>query len=279
MDFCVNLSVVLASNVGEKIMWAILLILSLAAFAFLMAYVLPHIFLKTKFMVEKSGDRGIKNIKETTGRTIVYQPAVKFRKYVSQYLISQNGAQKVLVCKAMAGVEYLDYDVVMFNGMREAFRVINVKELIEDGYTEELVLDEETAYVSLVLNAVNETELPNEKVKPVSRGKIATYILSCTGLTILEVFITKLCCSYAFGGVFREIFMLSTTSMLTTLLFAVVAVAINITFILVALLKNRHKGNDEGELSCKTIKITELYRKEVIRISALTISFPYANTY
>lgn len=229
------------------VVWIILLILSLVVYALLMAYVLPRSFLKTEYIVGESNDRGLKNVKETTGRTIVYQPAMKYRKYVSQYLISERRGRKILKCKVEPNVKYLDYDVVLFNGVRKAFNVINVKELTENGYTEELTIDNETAYVSLVINGVNDTVFSRKTLKPVSRGKITTYILACTGLTILQVFLIKLCCSYVFGGVFREIFMVSTTSTLVTVLFAVIAVAMNLTFILSVILKSNRQSAGKGE--------------------------------
>lgn len=228
------------------VVWIILLLASLVGYGVLMAYTLPNTFLKTGFIVTDSNDRGLKNVKETTGRTIVYQPTIKYRKYVPQYLISERNGKKILKCKVASNVKYLDYDVVMFNGLRKAFKVVNVKELIEDGYTEELPIDDDTAYVSLVINGVNDLVYPHKALKPVTKGKILSYILSCTGITVLQVFLMKLCCSYAFGGVFREIFMISASSTLGTVLLAVIAVVFNLTFILCALLKGRRGGSKKG---------------------------------
>ena len=57
----------------------------------------------------------------------------------------------------------------------------------------------------------------------------------------------KLCCSYTFGGVFRESFMVSTTSTLITVLFAMIAVTMNLTFILSVILKSNRQGAGKGE--------------------------------
>lgn len=234
------------------VVWMVVLAISFAAYGFLMTYVMPHYFLKTEYAVTETSDRGIKNVKETTGRSIVYQPAMKYRKFISQYLISERDGKKILKCKLAPNVEYVDYDVVMFNRFRKAFNILNVKELCENGYTDELELSKDTAYVSLLVNGVNDASetqnvgVTDKTLKPVTKRKMAMYALACSGLTVVQVFLVKLCCSYAFGGVFREIFMTSGTSNLLTLLLSAVAVIINVIFIFCALNSNR-KDASKGE--------------------------------
>lgn len=123
--------------------WVIVLIVTVALYGFLMAYVLHCSFLKTEFVASESHDRGLKNVKETTGRSIVFQPSMKYRKHVTQYLISERNGEKILLCKLAENVRYIDYDVVMFNRFRKVFNVLNCKELIKEGhaYTEELAVE------------------------------------------------------------------------------------------------------------------------------------------
>ena len=230
-----------------EIVWVVVLIMSVVAYGVLMAYVLPRSFLKTEFATSESFDRGVKNIKETVGRSIVYQPSLKYRKYVPQYVISERKGKKVLICKLAPNVKYIDYDVVAFNGVNKVCNVVNVKEVVEKGYTEKLLLNEDVAYISLVINAVNDEEFDNKTLKPVSGGKIAAYTLSCAGLTLLEIFLTKLCCSYGFGGVFRESFMVNLQSTVITITFALVAIVVNVSFILSVVLKGSRNKADKGE--------------------------------
>lgn len=230
-----------------SVVWIIILVVSILTYGFLTMYVLPRTFLKTEFVSFTSRDRGLKNIKETVGRSIVYQPSKQNRKYISQYVISDRKGKKVLVCKTAPNVRYIDYDVVMFNGINKAFNVINSKELIERGRTERLELDENTAYVSLIINAVNEESFKNKVVKPVPGGRITWYAIVCGLMTVLEVFFMKLCCSYGFGGVFREEFMLSLPGTLFTVLFAAVAALINVGFVLIVVLRKNRKETAKGE--------------------------------
>ena len=227
--------------------WIAALVLSVGLYGFLMVYVLPRTFLKTGFASIRTKDRGIKNVKETVGRTIVYQPSMDIRKYVTQYLVSDRKGKKVLVCKTTPSVRYLDYDVVMFNGFNKPFKVVNAKELIENGYTDKLALDEQTAYVTLILNAVNDEEFKPDVIKPVSGGKIRLYALTCALLGFAQVFLMKLCCSYAFGGVFREEFMLTLQSNMVTVLCGVVVAIINVTLVLVSALRRNRARRAKGE--------------------------------
>lgn len=231
------------------IVWIIVLIVTVALYGFLMAYVLPRSFLETEFVASESHDRGLKNVKETTGRSIVFQPSIQYRKYVEQYIISERDGEKILLCKLAENVRYIDYDVVMFNRFRKVFNVVNSKELIqaEHAYTEQLPLDEDTAYISLIVNGVNDENFETNAMKPVSGGKLAGYLLASSALTVLQIFLMKFCCSYIFGGVFREVFMSSEQSTYLTLIVALVAVFVNVLFILAVVLKKNRKGIRKGE--------------------------------
>ena len=230
-----------------SVVWIIVLVVSVLTYGFLTVYVLPRTFLKTEFISVTSRDRGLKNIKETVGRSIVYQPSKQNRKYIPQYVISDRKGKKVLVCKTAPNVRYIDYDVVMFNGINKAFNVINSKELIERGRTEKLELDEDTAYVTLIINGVNEESFKTKVVKPMPSWRITWFAVTCGLMTVFEVFFMKLCCSYGFGGVFREEFMLSPTGTWFTVLFAAVAALINVGIVLFVVLRKNRKETAKGE--------------------------------
>ena len=221
--------------------WILTLIASVALYVFLMTYLFPQMLLKTGLVIQVSKDRGIKNVKETTGRTIVYQPAMAYRKFVPQYLLSERNGKKVFLCKVAPTVKYLDYDVIMYNGVNQVCKVVNAKELIVNGYTEELSVDSDVAYVSLVVNGVNDSAVTEKKRKPITKKKIAWYLGSCAITTILEILLIKLCCSAVFGGVFRETFMSKGSSVWLTVVFALLATAANVGFVVWAIHKNNRK--------------------------------------
>ena len=227
--------------------WISVLIVSTVLYAVLMVLVLPRAFLKTELVNIGAKDRGIKNVKETVGRSIVYQPSMRNRRYVRQYVVSERKGKKVLICKTSPDVRYIDYDVVMFNGINKPFKAINAKELVENGYTDKLVLDPETAYVTLVINAVNDEVFKQKVVKPISGGKITLYALTSAVLAFAQVFLIKLCCSYAFGGVFREEFMLTAQSNSITLICGGIVALINIILVLAVAAKRNRAKQVKGE--------------------------------
>ena len=222
--------------------WIITLLASVALYVFLMTYLFPQILLKTGLVIQVPKDRGIKNIKETTGRTIVYQPAMPYRKYIPQYLLSERNGKKILLCKVAPTVKYIDYDVIMYDGVNQVCKVVNAKELIEKkGYTDEMSIDSDVAYVSIVVNAVNDGMVTEKRRKPITTKKIVWYLGACVVTTVLEILLIKLCCSSLFGGVFREIFMAKGSSIWTTVIFTLLATAANVGFVVWAIKKNNRK--------------------------------------
>ncbi|MBQ8657602.1 MAG: hypothetical protein IJ506_00520 [Clostridia bacterium] len=228
--------------------WAVLLIFSVVAYGVLVALVIPNAFLNTGFSMSEPTDRGLKNIVEPRGRTIVYEPSIKFRKYVKQYLISDRGGRKILLCKTDESVRYLDYDVAMYDRRKHLVKVLNVKELIEKpGYTQELELPEAVAFVSLILNEADDTRFEEKLLKPVSKGKMGGYIVVSSLCSIFEIAFAKVCCANLFGGVFKESYLIETTSVIVTCVFALVAVVVNIVVAAIAIKRRNGKPAVEGE--------------------------------
>lgn len=230
------------------ILWTITLIASVLTYVILMTCVFPRTLLKTELVIRTPRDRGIKNVKETSGRTIVYQPSLEYRAYIPQYLISERDDKKILLCKLSPDVKYIDYDVVAYDGLNQVCKVINAKELIDgEGYTKQMPLDRNVAYVSIVVNAVNDVTMDTRKNKPVTPGKIVGYSLACMCTTVVEILLIKLCCSSMFAGVFRESFMLQGDSIWLTVGIALAAGVINLTFVMLAIAKNNRWKLRRGE--------------------------------
>lgn len=216
--------------------WSIILGVSVIAFIVLAVIVLPSVFLKTDYLITAPRDRGIRHIKEPNGTTLLYEPNLKARRYVKQYVLSDRGGKKVIVCKLADSVDYIDYDVALFNNLNEVFEVVNVKEQIETrGYTKEMELPEETSYATVIVNGVNGEDFSERIVGRVKGKKIALYAVFAGLLAVAEVACVKLCCAYAFGGIFAESFMVSSKGMLVTAIAAAAVVLINTLGAVIAL--------------------------------------------
>ena len=219
------------------VVWIILFILTIVISVVIASFVLPNAYLKASYALKKTGDRGIKKIAEKNdGTTIVYEPVVKWRKYVKQYLLSERYGQKKMVCKIDPDVEYLAYDVVLFNHRDEPFDVISVKEKTEGEFTKPLDLPEETSYVALSITEVDTVQFPVPITQKVPGRNIVAFLLWCSLCLFMEVFCVKACCSNLFGGVFRQSFMLDGESFAVTLVIALVTLFINLAVALPVIL-------------------------------------------
>lgn len=203
--------------------WVLLLLLSAGAFVALVVWVLPRLFLRNRYTVEEPFDRGLKKYRlRNEGVAVLYETQPSFRKYVGQYILMNRNGEKTLSCKVNEALSYLDYDVISFNAEGKAFSVLNVKDVLEKkGYTREVRLPAETAYVALLLNEADghrfEGRRSGVRVSPLH---LFFFCIAAMGLSACVAFLIKLCFSNLFGGVLRESFRLSPSGNSLTLVAA-----------------------------------------------------------
>ena len=224
--------------------WYVLLILTILASLGVAAILLPMLFLKTRHILTAPTDRGLKKITEKNGQSMVFEPALKWRKYIRQYVLAERHGKKELMCKLAPDVSYIYYDIVIFNNRNEVCEVLRVKDLIErSGYTKIVELPQETSYVSLVINEVDGVTFPDATVKKTKAGKIAKFLTACSFVVLMEIFCVKVCFANIFGGIFRESFVLDINSFLVTLLIAAVLIVVNLAASAIALkIRNAKKS-------------------------------------
>lgn len=217
--------------------WAVLLIMILAAAIVIAAVLLPRMYLKTRYTMTKSGDRGIKKIEEINGTSIVFEPLLKWRKYIKQYVLAERSGKKQLTCKIDPEISYLSYDIVLFNSCDEVFNVLTVKEKIEkEGYTKIVDLPAETSYVAISVNEVDAMDFSAPITGKVKAGNVAKFLLLVSLCILLEAICVKVCCANIFGGIFRESIVLNGWSMLVTLAIVGGLIFVNFIAALIAIL-------------------------------------------
>ena len=86
-------------GVTVEAVWIILLAGTVIAFLFLQTVLFPKLFFRVRFAALEPTGRGVRVIEEQDGRTIVYDGDLSVRKYLPQYLISERGGKKQLVCR------------------------------------------------------------------------------------------------------------------------------------------------------------------------------------
>lgn len=209
-----------------------------------MVAILPKLFLKNKYTLTETHDRGIKKYKlNNDGYGIVYEPDVKIRKYIQQYVLINHDGEKQLQCKVSEKISYLDFDVVLFDRSNEVSQVIHVQDMVGKlGYTRSVSLPLETSYISILLNQVDDLVLKKESSVKISPFNLICFWVVGLILSVGVSFCIKWGFSYTFGGVFRESFVASSRGFAITLIIALITGAIGLSILTVSLiLKNRKK--------------------------------------
>ena len=224
--------------------WILLLVGSVACFFILEMLVFPKCFLESEYSIGKTSDRGIRKYKTSTdGMYFLYEPNWFVRQFIKQYVIAVTDKGKTLTCKIEEGIDYLRYDVVLFDTSDHVFKILNVQQLVEDSlYTEEVELPPETAYVTLVLKQVNQQEFPSAACAKVAPSRLGAYGLATCATAMATAFFMNLSFAHLFGKVFRESYAAATAENIAVLGIALVASVVGTAALsLVILLKNKKK--------------------------------------
>ncbi len=206
--------------------WYVVIAVTVLLFIALHVFVLPRRFLLCKYST-RIEDRGVKNINERGGHSIIYTPALRYRKHLKHYVISQRNKQVQLVCDFAEGIEYADFNVLLYDGNGEVFKTLQIQQAVENGESEPIPLPDETAYVSVQLNNVDGKTFSGQRVEGVKGGSLAKFLLICSFLELVVFFIVKIGVAKLYGGLFAESFIQSLEGNLITLAVGIVLVLIN----------------------------------------------------
>lgn len=222
--------------------WAVILGVSLIIEVIVCSVVLPSVYLKLTYTVADSDDRCIKRVYEKNGQTLVFEPVIKWRKYLKQYIISERYGKKVFIAKLAKDVSYIELDIAVFNNNNLLSTVVKLKDYVKDSiYTAEIELPEETSYVAVnILKADNET-FEDHLTAKVTRNRLVKYILLNAICTILACIIIKVCLANLFGGLFRESYILSLNAILINSAILAGIILINVVITAISL-KIREKN-------------------------------------
>ncbi|MDE6868399.1 MAG: hypothetical protein K2J83_04570 [Clostridia bacterium] len=211
------------------VVWSIVLAVLIAAFVLIHVLILPKFFLRTDFGRLPVTGRGVKSIDGESGPSMVYEPDLKAAKYIKQYVLSERGGKKFLLCKIDEKIKYIDFDIAVFDKDGNTVRILNVKEIISrQGFTEVCSLPDETSFVTLSLNGVDGRKKGRGLHGEISPKNFAWYLSLSAVADILGVVFAKICLTKMFGGIYGESFFLSGTDWLYTFLAALGVVAFNL---------------------------------------------------
>ena len=166
--------------------WILLLIGSAALFFVLEMLVFPKCFLKSKYTIGETSDRGIRKYKKTgDGFYFLYEPNWFVRQFIKQYVIAVTDEGKTLTCKLDEGIDYIRYDVVSFDSRGRLLDVLEVAErLTTEGTTRAVRLPTATAYACVIPRKVDGEYVGQDlKVAYSTAGTV-----TCAALTVAIAF-------------------------------------------------------------------------------------------
>jgi hypothetical protein len=165
---------------------------SLILYVAVVGIVFPKVFLEKFERNSALMERGIKKYIFAQGRAIVYEPAVKMRKYVEQYILSAYENRKTLKCKINEKIQNINYDVAVFDCNDKLIGLFTFFDPIsEKGYTHDELLPAETSYISLVVRSVNGKEISNEAIVFRKRKAKKKFSICVIVATVLESLFMK----------------------------------------------------------------------------------------
>ena len=220
--------------------WAIILIIVTVLLTALIIGVLPRVLLRMHYTVPHLTDNGIKKIKDRRGRSVVYRPDFKHRKYIEQYILSNRDGVNRLVCKIAPEIYRFEYDVVIYDSTDLILDVVHVDESIKTvGYTKELILPDCTAYVAVLPYMVNNKKQKNVCGAKIPRRNIVLFALLTCAITFVEILFGKYCLSRLLAGIYYESVVTSTSGALVIFIVAGVICIVNFLFTMLILRKNK----------------------------------------
>ena len=119
----------------------------------------------------------------------------------------------------------LDYDIVCFGVDHKAIHSVNiVDDITEAGYSSEVELPQDTAYVTLLVNSVNGKSLGNKSRLRLSFWNMFLFTILSALVICLETVVARICFGPMFAGVFGESSVTATSNIITTAISAAVLI-------------------------------------------------------
>jgi hypothetical protein len=217
------------------IVWVFILVALIALTIFIATYALPSIYLRLRYTVDKTNDRCIKRVYEKHGQSMVFEPEEKWRNYIEQYVLAERKGKKELMCKVDKSLDYIEFDIVVFNAMNKVSKIIRAKDGVNgSGFTKPIELPEDTSYLSINIIRADNRLFEDHLTAKVSIGKKIKFLLINALMVITEVICFKICFANLFGGLFRDSMIINLEGLIFSGLVAGVLIILNTVITVIA---------------------------------------------
>lgn len=173
------------NNIFSLIGYIFMVAASIAAYALLIVTVYPR--LCVKWSASGRGDRGIKKYVFEGGRSVVFEPELKIRKYIKQYALSCLDDDKYIKCRIGDKVKYISFDVLAYDNRDSLIDIIEISERVATaGYTRSVLLPVQTSYVSVILRYADKNYSDSSRVIGYDKKGLLTYAVLTFVTTVIQ---------------------------------------------------------------------------------------------
>lgn len=163
----------------------VLLGVGFALYFVLVAKILPSLLLS---YVPKgcTRDRGIKKFLYEGGRSVVYEPQMKFRKYVKKYVLFTYKNKKYIKLRFADGARTAVCELAVYDNRDKMIKVLSfLAERGRNGESSSFILPDDLSYARLSVIAVNGYAVREcERVRGFSAARLAVFCALTTIMTL-----------------------------------------------------------------------------------------------
>lgn len=171
-------------NVMDFVAWAIIINVFASVYVFIVSRFMPHFLFDPDCKKMKMVDRGLKKYIFPEGRGVLYEPDMKYRRYINKYLLFEYKGKKYIKCRIADDVDSLRYEVALFDNKNRLIKIVDVAEnIVNRCETKSTPIPQNTSYASIVLKKVNETQ-GFDTLKSFSIKKISIFSLITVAMTV-----------------------------------------------------------------------------------------------
>lgn len=175
-------------------------------YVILTARVLPKQLLIPQAQLSRIQDRGIARYTHPQGRSIVYQPSPAAKTHIPQYVLSDRDGQRFLECKLSPQVQHIQYRIFPFDVHDRPLQCLEVDDPVSvPGISRAVSLPGNTAYVSISVQQVNGSRIPDDGKLAFSWIRVFLYALSVVLLTLLLADIMQQAMFTLLSGIFPDL--------------------------------------------------------------------------
>ena len=165
---------------------AILYLVALIAYVFLITGVVPRLCLRLTYDTADMLGRGIRRVVYPEGRAVVYEPHPSIRKYINKYMLFTLNGYKYLQAKTGEGVSSYTASAVLYDNRKRVLDVIDISETVGTSRSNAARLHPRTSYVAYILTSVNGREIEAPDYIRIRLVSTPLYLIVTAILTFME---------------------------------------------------------------------------------------------